>query len=234
MSQGESNLSHGGPAWRSRGAWTVLLVSAVLGIAVDLWSKWLAFEKVAGYPVIVNRADVLRLGAEDPRSISALVPRHEAVTVVPNLLDFTLVLNPGAVFGIGPGKRWFFIGFTAVAMCFAVIMFASWTRARDRWAHMAVGLLVAGGLGNFYDRLVFGCVRDFLHPLPGVKFPWGWDPWGSQGAVWPYVSNIADLWLIIGIGVLAVHLWRRDGHAKADAQSQGEGSQAKVQSSNVG
>ena len=230
MSQGQSNLDHGGPAWRSRGAWTVLLVSAVLGIAVDLWSKWLAFEKIAGYPVVVDRDSVLGISATDPRGISALVPRHETVTVVPHLLDLTLVLNPGAVFGIGPGKRWFFIGFTAVAMCFAVIMFASWTRARDRWAHMAIGLLVAGGLGNFYDRLAFGCVRDFLHPLPGVKFPWGWDPWGSQGAVWPYVSNIADLWLIIGIGVLAIHLWRRDGHAKAEEQS----SKLKVQSSNVG
>lgn len=207
------------PTWRSRSAWAVLVVVTILGLAFDLWSKHAAFQAIRSEPTIVDRAEVLRIAEYDPRGISALIPRHEAVKVIPGVLDFTLVLNPGAVFGIGPGKRWFFIGFTAVAMGFAMVMFAHWTRPRDRWAHAAIGLLVAGGLGNFYDRLAYGCVRDFIHPLPGVKFPGGWDPWGSGGQVWPYVSNVADLWLIIGIAVLAVHLWKRDGHAHKPAEA---------------
>jgi hypothetical protein len=43
-----------------------------------------------------------------------------------------------------------------------------------------------------------------LFPLPGVVLPFGWFwPWGGR-EVWPYVSNIADLWLIIGMMILII------------------------------
>ena len=191
-------------------AWLVLLAVTAVLLTGDLVSKWWAFEHVAGFPVTVIRAQVLDGRIIAQRGIQSLIPAHEPVVVVPNVLNWTLVLNPGAVFGIGAGKRWFFVVFTALAMGFAVYMFARWTSVKDRWAHLAVALLVAGGLGNLYDRIVFGCVRDFIHPLPGVKFPGGWSPFGSRGEVWPYVSNVADLYLIIGIGTLMIFLWRKE------------------------
>ncbi len=193
---------------RSRRAWTVLLLAVVIGVSTDLASKWLAFERIAGVPVVVDRQSVLEAQARGV-SLGVLVPRHEPVHVVPGALDFTLVLNPGAVFGIGAGKRWFFVAFTIGALVVALWMFARWTRARDTWAHAGLGLLVSGGLGNLYDRVRFACVRDFIHPLPGVKMPFGLRmPVTGQNEIWPYVSNLADLWLLLGIGVLLVHLWR--------------------------
>ncbi|MFI4882162.1 MAG: signal peptidase II, partial [Phycisphaerales bacterium JB064] len=72
---------------------------------------------------------------------------------------------------------------------------------------------------NLYDRVRFACVRDFLHPLPGVNFPFGIQtPWSGR-EVWPYVSNLADLWLIIGVAVLVVFLWRgpKDARPAPDA-----------------
>ncbi len=129
-------------------------------------------------------------------------------------------LNPGAVFGIGAGKRWFFVGFTGAAMGLAVWMFGAWTRPKDRWAHAGIGLLVAGGVGNLYDRLIYGCVRDFIHPLPGVLLPFGWTmPLNGGREIWPYVSNIADLWLLIGIGMLMVYLWKQGAHRKVAKSS---------------
>jgi signal peptidase II len=166
---------------------------------------------VAGVPGVVDRAQVIDLSSRG-QNLGVLVPLHEPVHVVPSLLDLSLVLNRGAVFGIGAGKRWFFVAFTVLAIGFGLWMFGSWTRARDRAAHVAIGLLLAGGLGNLYDRLVFACVRDFLHPLPGVQLPFGWRmPLDGGREIWPYVSNIADLWLLVGIGVLMVQLWRA-GH----------------------
>jgi signal peptidase II len=190
-------------------AWITLLAVTLLSIAVDLVSKHLAFYYVADKPLVVERAHVMAVSSADPRMVNSLVPRHEPVVVIPDLLHFTLVLNPGAVFGIGPGQRWFFIAFTVVALAFGLLMFAKWTTARDRWAHAAIGLLIGGGLGNLYDRLVYGCVRDFIHPLPDWKWPGGFSVRGNT-AIWPYVSNVADLLLLIGIAILLVHLWRKD------------------------
>lgn len=201
------------PAWRSGSAWTALLLSLLLATAADLATKRWAFAVVAGRPVEVDRDRVL---ATPPGGINALIPRHEPRVVVPHLLELQLVLNPGAVFGVGPGRRWFFIAFTAAAMLFALWVFGAWTGPRDRAAHIAIGLVMAGGLGNLYDRLRFGCVRDFLHPLPGVPLPFGlrW-PSGSR-EVWPWVSNVADALLLIGIAVLLVHLWRGGDRAQAE------------------
>ena len=151
--------------------------------------------------------------------LNALLPSHDPVEVIPGILNFTLVLNPGAVFGIGAGKRWIFVGFTLVAIAFAGWMFARWTTARDRWTHAALGLLVAGGLGNLYDRVLYACVRDFIHPLPGVKLPFGitW-PNGSD-EVWPYVSNVADAFLIAAIAMLLVVSFRKPAPGSSAAGS---------------
>lgn len=213
MNAGEDAAGPG--AFGSTRAWGVLLVVIVLGLATDLASKSWAFRSIAGAPVVIDRARVMSLQAAG-ENINADMPPDRERVVVPGLLHFTLVKNPGAVFGIGAGKRWVFIAFTGAALAFGIWMFGSWTGPRDHGAHAAVGLLLAGGLGNLYDRVVFACVRDFIHPLPGVLLPWGWSwPWGGR-EVWPYVSNLADLWLLIGIGVLLVRSvrWKRPAKAQ--------------------
>lgn len=195
------------PASKSPRAWIVLIVTSVIGLIVDLWTKWYAFEHVAGFPVIIDRRDVLSVP-----DLGILIPPHDPVTVMSSVLEFTLVLNPGAVFGIGAGQRWFFVIFTLIACVVAVALFIKWTRACDWMAHAGFGLIIAGGLGNLYDRLVFACVRDFIHPLPGVKLPFGITWPGGNAEVWPYVSNVADAFLIAGIVMLMIHAWRMPAH----------------------
>lgn len=191
-----------------RGAWVFLLIVVFIGTAIDLVSKSIAFNTLADTPVAIDRRAVI-----DATELQTLIPQHEPTVLVPGLLELKLVLNPGAVFGIGAGKRVFFIIATTLAIAFALWMFARWTGRRDRFAHAAIGLVIAGGLGNLYDRVRFACVRDFLHPLPDVRYPFGIStPWSGRD-LWPYVSNLADLWLIMGVAVLVVYLWRgpKDG-----------------------
>lgn len=187
------------PARRSIGAWTLFLGVIVAGLAFDLWSKYWAFDTIAGTTVTFTREQALSTSP-----LSLLIPPHTPRVVVPGLLNFTLVLNPGAVFGIGAGKVGFFIAVTVVAVAFGLGVFVLATRARDRAAHIGLGLILAGGLGNLYDRFFYGCVRDFIHPLPRVRWP------GSTREVWPYVSNVADALLLIGIVLLLWHAWRSD------------------------
>jgi signal peptidase II len=184
----------------------VLVGVTVLGAAFDLASKAIAFARIADRPVHIRREDMLALPAD---RIGALLPPHEPVPFVPFILEFQLVLNPGAVFGIGAGQRWFFVLFPAIALAFGLWAFARWTARRDHLAHAALGLIFAGGIGNLYDRLVFGCVRDFLHPAPGVRLPFGWSwPGGAGTELWPWVSNVADALLLIGVALLMIRMWR--------------------------
>ncbi len=191
-------------ALRSPRAWALLLIVLVVGLVADLASKEIAFRTIADHPVTITRADVL--ASADPNR--ELIPRHRPVTVVPKVLDFTLVLNQGAVFGMGAGKRWLFIVFTVGAIGLGLWMFGAWTKPGNWVAHVSLGLLLSGGLGNLYDRLVYACVRDFIHPLPAVTIG-SWE-------VWPYVSNVADALLIIGIIGLMWHLWRADKPVTVD------------------
>jgi signal peptidase II len=192
---------------RSARAWGVMLTTIVVGLVVDIATKYWAFRTIAGAPVRVDREAVAAT-----LTPNELIPPHQPISVVPHVLELTLVLNPGAVFGIGAGKRWFFVVLTLVAVGMGMWLFTAWTRPRQWWGHLAVGLVLAGGLGNLYDRLTYACVRDFLHPLPGVLYPMGWSsPWSGR-EVWPWVSNVADKLLLIGIGVLVWHIligWKR-------------------------
>jgi signal peptidase II len=201
--QAAPSAMHAPVTWRYPRAWAILVIVTVLGTGIDLWTKHLAFQHIAGVPVEIDRERVLETG-----NPSRQIPFHRPVVVVPGLLEFTLVANRGAVFGMGAGKRVLFIVFTCIALGFGLLLFATWTTPKEWVSHAAIGLLLAGGLGNLYDRWVYACVRDFIHPLPGRKLPFGWSyPWGGN-EVWPYVSNVADLFLIIGIGVLVVRAVR--------------------------
>jgi signal peptidase II len=102
-------------------------------------------------------------------------------------------VNHGALFGIGgEHKSWANGGF-AVICIIAAIAIAVWvlkgSTRYDAWLCVALGLIFSGTLGNFYDRIVFGGVRDFLH------FYW---------FTWP-VFNFADCCLVVGAAMLLLH-----------------------------
>jgi len=102
-------------------------------------------------------------------------------------------VNQGALFGFLKGHKTLAnAGFAAVSLAAAVAIVV-WSlqrkTARDRWLCAALGLILAGTLGNFYDRVVFNGVRDFLH-------------WNYLFD-WP-VFNVADCCLVIGAFLLLV------------------------------
>ena len=190
-------------AYRSIRAWLVLLMVLTTGLALDLGLKRWSFENVADQPVVLDRQQLLR-------NPYWRIPRHEPVTVVPRVLELHLVENRGAVFGIGADQRIFFIVFTIGALIAAIIVFARWTTSGSRMAHVALGLVLAGGIGNLYDRVLFSVVRDFVHLFPGWTLPFGWRWGGHSDEIFPWVFNVADVMLLTGMGLLMWHMNRRD------------------------
>ncbi len=182
-------------AWRSPRLLVAFALIAAALLAGDLMFKSWAFRTVAGTPVTLNAAP--------PHEI----PHHQPTTVVPNVLALQLTLNEGALFGLGQGYRWLFIVISVVAVAVIGSMFATAT-VKQRWTHAALALVLAGALGNMVDRVLYGAVRDMLYLFPGVKLPFGW-AWtsGPNGDdLYPWIFNLADVYLVVGLAILAVTL----------------------------
>ena len=192
-------------AWRSPKAWTTLLLVMVVGFSADIYSKSLAFEKVAKTPIILEREQLLSNSNWTP------IPMHEGVVVIPGkLLNFRLVLNDGAVFGIGSQQRVFFIIFTLIALCIAGWIFGRHTTKNNTFAHIALGLILGGGLGNLYDRIFIGRVRDFMYMLPDRHLPFGWSwPGSNSGELFPWIFNTGDVLLLSGMAMLMIFFWKQ-------------------------
>jgi signal peptidase II len=181
----------------------VLLLTALLGLSFDLATKSWAFANVADRPVVLDRETLVADPDIDP------VPRNAEHVVIPDLLQLRLVINRGAVFGFAANQRTFFVGFTMLAIVGGLLVFGLMTSPGCRVGHLAIGLVLAGGIGNLYDRIRFGAVRDFLHTMPGFRLPFDWTWPGGNPELCPWVFNVADMLLLVGMVLLMRHLSRR-------------------------
>ena len=106
------------------------------------------------------------------------------------LFEIRHVQNTGAAFGLFQGIPYVFIAIEVIAviaiMYLVIVMRRRWAFI-DRWAvRIGIGLIMAGTIGNFIDRVWFeGSVTDF------INFKW-----------WP-VFNFADASAVVGSILLA-------------------------------
>ena len=70
------------------------------------------------------------------------------------------------------------------------ILFLFWRSSPRAWPlHVALALILAGALGNLYDRVLYSEVRDMLRLFPTTN-------------LYPWVFNLADAALVVGVGVM--------------------------------
>ncbi|MEM9251630.1 MAG: signal peptidase II [Planctomycetota bacterium] len=201
-------------AGRSPGAWALFVGLIVALLAADLGLKAWSFANVAQRPVaLVSDAEwerQLSAGGTDPR-LMTLPVRYanqelagaRAITLIPHGLSLRLTTNDGAVFGLGSGGRWAFVAFSVLAT--VVIGFLFWRSDRRAGVfHVGLALVLGGALGNLYDRLVYGVVRDMLHLFPGVALPYGWQWPGGGNGLYPWIFNLADVFLLAGVAVITL------------------------------
>jgi signal peptidase II len=112
------------------------------------------------------------------------------VPLVP-FFELNSVWNRGVAFGLlrahGDIGRWLLVGFAACV----VSALALWVRRMDRpLSAAAIGLIMGGAIGNnIIDRVRWGQVFDYLH-FTGPYFPW--------------VINLADSAISVGVGLLVL------------------------------
>ncbi len=141
-------------------------------------------------------------------------PHRRIVSVVPRVLELQTSENTGALWGFGagwPGSSLIFAGLSLVAaviICYWLFFLGA---ASSRALTVALGLIMAGALGNCYDRLVFGHVRDFVHfHVDPIRFDCA-------------IFNFADNMLVAGALTLILYAMRPEEAARREEEQSGAG-----------
>ena len=179
---------------RPLGRYALFGALASAGLAWDLWSKSYVFGQLS----CPGRQPVWK------GSLAGISVQFDLATT----------FNHGALWGIGQNQTWLFASLSFVAI--GVIFYFLWTKqaVASWWLTVATGLLLAGTLGNLYDRLgLHGwkdsngsvyAVRDFLD---FVFF---------EGAFNWATFNFADTYLVTGAIILVLQsLWTPSTESKS-------------------
>jgi signal peptidase II len=116
----------------------------------------------------------------------------QTIPVIKGFFYFTLVYNRGAAFGMLKNQIPFFILATSIAIFFIIFHI----KKSSSLEKAALGLILAGAIGNLIDRIFFGHVIDFIDIHIDPVF------------YWP-VFNIADSAITVGACILGWLLLRQ-------------------------
>lgn len=112
---------------------------------------------------------------------------------IPNLVSLTYLQNRGAAFSILQDQQLLFAVITLV-----VVVGAIWYLHKHMedsfWMVLGLTLIIAGGLGNFIDRISQGFVVDMFH-LDFINFA---------------IFNVADSYLTVGVIILLIAMLKEE------------------------
>ncbi len=115
--------------------------------------------------------------------------------IIDKIFTFIYSENTGASFGIFAGNKFLLIGLTCV-VCVLLAAFLLWQRKSPKFFRISLILILGGAIGNLYDRIFLGYVRDFidytfLDTFFGIDFA---------------IGNIADIYLCVGVLMMIVYV----------------------------
>jgi signal peptidase II len=149
------------------------LVLVIVGL--DRWTKWLIHSRL-----LLN----------------------QTILIIDGFFNITYVRNTGVAFGIldpvSLPLKSALLALLSLAAIAGVILYSWRTPVSKTLLQVALNLILAGAVGNLYDRIKYGYVVDFIE----VYF---------RGYRWPSF-NLADSAITVGVGLLTVELFRRETH----------------------
>ena len=165
-------------------------------------AAWLSTKVLAAAAVTVVALDQVTKAL-----VRALLPLHESVSIVPELLDFTHVRNTGAAFGLlnavdVPFKP-LLMTTIALAALLAIGVFAARTSTGEPLARIGLALVFGGATGNLIDRVTVGYVIDFVDVY--------WNDWHF----WAF--NVADSAITVGACLLILDTTILNRHVSTSA-----------------
>ncbi len=111
--------------------------------------------------------------------------------LIPNVISIaTNGGNTGAGFGIFSGRT-VELSIISVIMIIALLIFNHFVKNKNTFYSLGMGFVLGGALGNLYDRVFLGYVRDFIYLDFWPSFP---------------TFNFADTFLCIGAVMLVIFI----------------------------
>lgn len=127
---------------------------------------------------------------------------NDTIPVIDGIFHITYIHNYGAAFSILQGKQSFLLIVTGIAMT-AILAYMVIGQIKKKAAPMelwSLALILAGGIGNFIDRVRFGYVVDFF-----------------DFRIWP-IFNVADIAVCCGCGLLVFYVLIWEPHMQKKAK----------------
>ena len=123
--------------------------------------------------------------------VQAHMALYESIAIIPNYLDITYTLNPGAAFSmLADAPAWVRELFLLSMACAAIVVLAVLIVRSDRVSisSVAFALILGGAMGNLIDRAIRGRVIDFMRAhYYDLNYP---------------IFNVADSAISIGVALI--------------------------------
>jgi signal peptidase II len=165
-----------------------------------LWQRLAALGLVAALAALDQLAKVWAQGSLQTGS---------RVVVIPGILGLRLARNSGISFGMlsdSPGAMAAVTVVTGLVMLGGVVLLAL-GKAENHGQLWSAALVLAGGIGNFIDRVFQGYVVDYFEFL-FVRFA---------------IFNLADVFITLGMAwLMAMIFWGESRRRKAEAPPEAE------------
>ncbi len=117
---------------------------------------------------------------------------YQSIPVIENFFYLTYVTNDGMAFGLSlPGGQ-IVLSLLSTIMTIVLGYFFWLERHGHILMKLSLSLIIAGALGNLFDRVTAGEVVDFIHIKLGSFWEW-------------YIFNIADTSVSIGMLLFLIH-----------------------------
>jgi len=130
-------------------------------------------------------AGIFFLDQASKYAIKSSLTLYQSIPIIPDFFNLTFVTNNGIAFGINIPGGFIIFKVLHTLMTIGLIWYIWQERKSHILVRVSLALILAGALGNLYDRLIYGKVVDFLDFMIG-DYHW-------------YIFNIADSAVTIGM-----------------------------------
>ena len=120
-----------------------------------------------------------------------IINYSENVFFINNFINIDLIWNTGIGFGFLSTESSLFYNLVSALVGVVIIVLCYFTIISEVADKLIYAIIIGGAIGNFYDRLIFNAVPDFID-LHYDRYHW-------------FTFNVADIFITLGIIIFLIN-----------------------------